>query len=468
MRLFHHIARLAFVVAIMAVLPAAHCGAGANGSASVRSPRAQKWYARAEREFTVVELDAAADSVRRALDVVPNDDEVKVLAAKISLARLEYDEVLRLLRGTTNAAALALRGRAFWYKGDIEAAARELDSLLDDPEVEDPWAKAISKLAHRGTGRKPFDIHTTNGRLETVQMARVAGVPLFVVPVEIDGDKALALVSTGNAEVMVDSATRREPSWISLRFGTRLEVRDVPALTQDLTEISMQLGVPIKALLGANLLRKLNATLDHRGRQFVARSFVPPPPPVASRVDVFYLRGGGMVLGSAFGDDDPLRTSFFVDSSMGHTIALDGDGWKKIGVNTADLAPVPEAGGQLRNGHIPMLQFGAFKLPQLPAVYGAPVAKVERELDVDIDGVVGAGLLAAFRLTFSDGGRVLWVEQRPATDQFGAGTLPSTLPAPGQSTAPPLLEQVPTVVPSPDSPVPTVPSLPTVGGNKKE
>lgn len=60
-----------------------------------------------------------------------------------------------------------------------------------------------------------------------------------------------------------------------------------------------------------------------------------------------------------------------------------------------------------------MMQFGAFKLPQVPGVYGAPIDRVERELDIDIDGAVGAGLLASFRLTFADQGRVLWVEQRP-------------------------------------------------------
>ncbi len=421
MSLRAHLARTSLALALLAVLPAAHCGLGANSAD--RPPKAQQWLERAERELRAADVDAANDSVRHALDIVPEDEEVRVLAAQISLARLEYDEVLRLTRGISNRHALALRGRAFWYKGEIDSAARELDRLLDDPEVDDQWAKAIATLAHHGTGRRPFEIQTTNGRLETVQMARVAGVPLFVVPVEIDGDKALALVSTGNAEVMIDSSTRREPSWISLRFGDRLEVKDVPALTQDLTEISMRLGVPIKALLGANLLRHLNATLDHAGRQFVARAFVPPPPPVASRVDVFYMRGGGMVLGSKIGDDAARQTALFVDSSMGHTVALDADGWKKVGVDAARLPLSPDAEGDLRTGSIPMLQFGAFKLPQVPGVYGAPIDRVERELDIDIDGAVGAGLLASFRLTFADQGRVLWVEQRPPVAPPGAPAL---------------------------------------------
>lgn len=425
----------------MAVLGAAPllagCPTGANSPSSNRPPKAEKWYQRAIDEYSAAQVDTAHDSVRHALDIVPEDPEVRVLAARIALARLEYDEVVRLLDGLESSPARSLRGRAYWYQGEIERTARELDRLLDDPEVDDPWAKAINKLAHRGEGRKPFDITTTEGRLESVQMAKVAGVPLYVVPLEIDGDKALALVSTGTAEVMLDSATRRDPSWVSLRFGERLEVRDVPALTQDLTQFSMKLGVPIKALLGSNLLRHLNATLDWRGRQFVARSFVPPAPPVASRVDVYYMRGGGMVLGGGLGGDPVRPTSFFVDTSMGYSLALDRDGWEKIGVNAASLPMVPDIQeGELRTGSVPLLHFGAFKLPQTPGVYGAPIESVEKELQIDIDGAVGAGLLSEFRLTFSDGGRVLWVEQRTLGETGLMGPGGAIGPPPGGTGLP--------------------------------
>ena len=414
--------RLALLVALAA--PLAGCPLGANSPESNRPPKAQKWYERATREYQSAEVDAAQTSVRRALDIVPQDDDVRMLAARIALARLEFDEVLRLLEGLQIREAYALRGRAYWYKGELDRTARELDRLLDDPEVSDPWASAISKLAHGGSGRRPFEIATTDGRLESVEMARVAGVPLFVLPLEIDGDRALALVSTGTAEVMIDSATRREPSWVSLRFGERLEVKDVPALTQDLSELSMKLGVPIKALLGTNLLRHLNVTLDHGGRQFVARSFAPPPPPVASRVDLFYLRGGGMVFGSTLGDDGAPRASLFIDSSMGHSVALDRAGWKKVGVDANSLPLAGDGDSGFRTGAIPLMQFGAFKLPQIPAVFGAPIDLVEKELQIDIDGVVGAGLLSEFRLTFADGGRVLWIEQRQPVVPPPAGNAP--------------------------------------------
>jgi len=468
------------LAALACVVALTGCPTGAKSPDDMRPPRAQKWYERAQSEYQVANLEAAHDSARHALDLVPKDPEVRLLAAKVALARLEYDEVLRLLRGIETTAASALRGRAYWYQGDLEKAADELDKLLADPEVTDKWAKSITKLARRGVGRKPFDITITEGRLAAVQMARVApGVPLYIVPLEIDGDKALALVSTGTAEVMVDGATRREPSWVSLRFAKRLEVKDVPALTQDLSAISHSLGAPIKALLGANLLRHLNVTLDHKGRQFVARDFTPPPPPVASRVDVHYLRGGGMVLGSAFGEDGRPRASLFVDSGMGHSVALDAGGWKKLGIEAAKL-PAIDGGenGEMRTGAIPLLQFGAFKLPQIPAVFGPPIDRVERELSIDIDGVVGAGLLSNFRLTLSDRGRVLWVEQTPdLAAPSGAPLPPGPLPTqpigPGLPTGPgpgglPGGEPVPVLPPLSDAPpltpVPPPPELPESGG----
>lgn len=414
-----------------------------------RPPKAEKWYRRAQQEFRVADVDAAHDSIQQALDIVPADEQVRLLAARVALARLEYAEVVRLLRDAQSAEALALLGRAYWYDGKLDEAAEKFQAMLTDPDVVDPWAKAVTKLALEGSGRRPFEI--SGGLLAQVDLPRLGpNVPFFVVPLEIDGDAALAMVSTGNAEVVLDSATRREPSWISLRFGKRLEVSDVPALTQDLSGLSGQLGAPIKALLGSNLLRHLNVTLDHPGRQFVARSFVPPPPPVASRIDLFYLRGGGMLMGANLGRDEGARAALFIDSAATHPVTLDRGGWKKLGIDVATL-PIDPSDPQkkLRAGSIPLLRFGVFELPQVAAVYGVPFERMEQELNIDVDGVVGAGLLSKFRLTLSDGGRVLWVEQNIAVPARRRGGQPPDAPAGvgTGATTPPAVP--PTVGPAP-------------------
>lgn len=395
-----------------AVILAASLSAGCSGASSPDSSRPEKaetWYRRAQREYREADFAEARDSVTKALAIVPEDPDVRILAGEVALASLEYSEVLRLLKGVPGTEAARLRGRALWYKGELDAAADELEAMLNDPEVKDEWAKATSKLARRGAGRTPFEIK--GGLLGAVEMVVVSPVaPYFVVPVEIDGESALAMIATGSGEVVVDSATRPEPSWVSLRFD-HLEVKDVPALPQDLSGISKEIGAPIKAMLGVNLLRHLNATFDFSGHQFVVRSFVPPPPPRATRLDLHYARGGGMVVQSTFAGDNGPKAALLVDTHRPFAVALDEAGWKKAGLDLAKLRPVagdPEQ--KLKEGSIPLLRLGAFDLRNVSGLFGVPLTDLEKATQVDLDGLVGASLLYRYRCTFADGGRVLWIE----------------------------------------------------------
>ncbi|UQA62119.1 tetratricopeptide repeat protein [Polyangium aurulentum] len=401
-----------------------------------RPAAADKWYQRAKQDFQTAEVEEARDSIKKALAIVPNDPEVRKLAARIALARLDYAETVRLLKGVKGSEASGLRGRALWYSGDLEAAADELDAMLNDPDVVDDWAKGITKLARRGAGRTPFAL--SGALLASTELPHVNPyTPFFVVPVEIDGESALALVATGNAEVVLDSATRPEPSWISMRFGQKLEVHDVPALTQDLSGVSKQMGAPIKALLGVNLLRHLHATLDYDGRQFVARTFSPPPPPEATRVDLSYVRGGGMILRGKFGGERGESVSLLLDTSMTFPLALDEGGWKKAGHVAKELKLVPEDPDQkLREGVVSMVRLGAFDVPKVPGVFGTPVGQIEKALGLDIDGVLGTGLIAPFRVTFGDGGRHMWIEDTTAQLQRIMAESASRPPAPANEPDP--------------------------------
>ncbi|WP_437946000.1 hypothetical protein WME98_34845 [Sorangium sp. So ce296] len=395
------------------------------GPESARPPAAEKWLARARQEFQSADVDNARDAVAKALTIVPTDTEARLLAGRIALARLDYAEALRLLKGVAGSEAAGIRGRALWYKGDLDAAADELEAMLDDPEVVDDWAKSIAKLARRGAGRAPFTL--SGGLLAAIEMPHVnPAAPFFVVELEIDGESALAMVSTGTGEVVLDSSTRKEPSWVSLRFGRRLEVNDVPALTQDLSGISKQIGAPVKALLGVNLIRHLNATIDYAGRQFVVRSFSPPAPPDATRVDVAFIKGGGMVLRSSLGPDKTVQGPMLIDTSMTFPIALDKEGWKKAGFEADGLKRVEQDPEQkLKQGVVPMLRLGALEIPKVPGVYGAPLQAVEKQLQLDLDGVIGAGLLAYFRVTFADGGRLMWIEDDTAVNKVLQGGEPA-------------------------------------------
>jgi hypothetical protein len=419
------------------------CGGVGPGEASW-PPMAKKWFDRADASYHRVDIDDAQQAVDNALRIDPHRTKIRLLAAHIALARLQYDRAIQLLQGLNSGEARGIRGRALWYSGKLDAAADELEALLSDPDVRDPWAQQVAKLARLGTGRKPFSM--SGGLVAVTEMPQVASTSL-VVPLEVNGEPGLGLIATGTAEAFLDSSGGNgEPSWVSLRFGSKssIEVKDVPALPKDLSGISRQLNAPIKMLIGVNLLRHLHCTFDFAGSQFVVRTFEPPPPPHATTVKLAYVRGGGMVMRGGFGQgESPELGSLLVDTSMTFPVALDKAGWKKAGVALSTLQPVPDAGG-LRHGVLPLLRVGAFQVPSVPAVYGAPVKELEDGLGVHLDGLVGSGLLAAFRVTLVDDGRTMWLEDNPAAlgarrrppPQQGGQlqlTPPSGAPPPGEA-----------------------------------
>ncbi|MBX3183695.1 MAG: hypothetical protein KIT72_06195 [Polyangiaceae bacterium] len=410
-------ARLALLPALVACGPALiACGpAGSSGADPAFPPLAKKWYDRGLESFRGADIADAESAVASALRIAPEHEDVRMLGARVALAKLDYDRCVELLQGLDTGEARGLRGRAHWYAGRIDRAADELEALLADPGVRDEWAENVAKLARRGGGRTPFRL--SGGMLGYGEMPRVSQTNLsLIIPVEVNGEEGLGLVHTGYAETVIDGSG--DPAWISLRFGdtrqpdaSHLEVKDVPAITKDLSGLSRQMNAPIKVLLGVNLLRHIHPTFDFEGGQFVVRSFEPPPPPAATTVRVAYVRGGGMVMRSALGREaSSPHAALFVDTSMNFPFAFAETGWKKAGVTLASLQAVPGA-PQLKRGVIPFMQLGAFALPNVEAVH---LAEPPTDLEMQIDGTIGAPLFAAFRITLHDGGRALWLEDHPA------------------------------------------------------
>ncbi len=385
--------------------------AAAGGSGADWPPISKRWFDRGDASFRQGDLEDAEIASDNALRVTPDREEVRLLAGRIALAKLEYARALQVLKGLDSTEARSLRGRAYWYSGDVDHAADELEKLVADPEIRDPWATEIAKLARRGTGRKPFEM--SGGEVGVTDMPRT-GSTAMIVPLEINGEPGLGLIATGTAEAVVDSSAGGQANWVSLRFGERVEVRDVPALAKDLSGISRQVNAPIKILLGVNLLRHLHPTFDLIGGQFVVRRYEPPPPPVATTVKLNYVRGGGMLLRGSFGADATAQAcSLLVDTSIVYPVALDAGGWKKAGVPQSALRSVPN-GGSMKSGTVPLLKLGAFDLPGVPALSGdEPVKEREDGLGIELDGLIGSGLLANFRVTLADAGRTMWLEEMP-------------------------------------------------------
>lgn len=434
------------------------CGGGPDANTSGRTPVADKWITRAKQSYRSGDLDDASTAAKGALEAAPRDNEVRLLAARIALAKLDYPETIKLTEGLPGSDAKSLRGRALWYSGDIERAADELEDMLRDPSVKDPWARDVAKLARRGQGRHPFAIE---GALVAAVDMPQAG-PALVVPCELEGERILALVATNMGELMIDSASRKEPAWVNLRFGDRLEVKDVPALTHDLSQISRTLGAPIKALIGINALRHMHVTFDRRGSQFVVRKSEPTAPPEASRVPLVYVRGGGMMMRVAVSNKDDGGALLFVDSSAFYPLALEDAVLKRSGADLSTFRPEPGAPPSWKLGFLPYFKLGSMELPQIPAMQGAPIGEYKGSFDVDMSGVIGAGLLSAFRVTFAEDGRYVWMELDPSLlapgPSRGAGAPPPAAAPP--SAAPPSAPLAPSLTPPAVRPAPAIPPAP--------
>ncbi len=442
-------------VAFLASLAA--CGPSVDPRHPARTPLADQWYARASESYRAGDFDDATVSAKSALQAAPSDPEIRTLAGRIALCRLEYHEALKLTEGLQTTDVHGIRGRAYWYGGDIEQAADELEAMLQDPAVKDPWAHDIAALARRGQGRHPFAME---GALVAVVEMPKAG-PALIVPVELEGENILALVATASGEVVIDSSSRREAAWVNLRFADRIEVKDVPALAQDLSGVSRQLGAPIKALLGSNLLRHIHATFDRRGDQFVVRREDPAPPPDASRLPLAYIRGGGMLARVGLAGKDAGLTPMLVDSAALFPMALGDAEWKKAGVDLASLHPDPNA-NNMKTGTVPAIKLGAFDLPKVPAVEGASLADVRANVDIDVGGIVGAGLLYLFRVTMGEDGRFAWLEPDPTLLQDSSAVRPSPPPPSDAVTPPPPARPGPaeSSAPKAAAPAPAKPATP--------
>jgi hypothetical protein len=430
-----------------------------TGGAGGREPEwpavAKKWFDRAQQSFSALDIGDAELSVKNALELEPERPSVKLLAASIALAQMRYDEAVSLLAGQTSVEARGLRSRAYWYSGQLGNAADELDRLLEDPEVKDPWARGVQQLARTGEGREPFRL--TGSLLAVVDMPRLP-VPTLIVPLELNGEPVLAMVATGTPEVEIDS-TQSKPSWVSLRFGRRLEVKDVPALSRDLSGLSRRVGAPIKLLLGVNLLRRLNVTFDFYASQFIVRSFAPPPPPEATALELSYIKGGGMVTRGRLGPEPTAPSvAFLVDTGVVFPLALSDSGWQKAGLDPKTFESVAGE-ASLKQGVLPRLMLGAFDLPRIPAIAGLPLGDLEQGGGIRVDGVIGSALVAEFRASLVDQGRTLWLEEMPLPSVAGSPGEPSSEAA-GAADLPP-------VQPKPLLPAPRLPGTSPPGAKPR-
>ena len=98
----------------------AGCAGGAGPTTPNRTPLATKWFDRAQSSYKAGDFEDARDAAKSALQAAPQDPEIKLLNARLALARLDFDEALKLTEGMQATETHGIRGRAYWYRGDLE------------------------------------------------------------------------------------------------------------------------------------------------------------------------------------------------------------------------------------------------------------------------------------------------------------------------------------------------------------
>jgi hypothetical protein len=120
---------------------------------------------------------------------------------------------------------------------------------------------------------------------------------------------------------------------------------------------------------------------------------------------------------------------------------LQDSAWEKAGVDVHTLLPLPDD-PTIKHGMVPMFRVGGFDLAKMPAIAGVDLHELVTSAGIDIDlaGIVGADLLAFFRVTFADDGRFMWIEPDPTLlgpSQRAPGATPAPPPASAAPNAPP-------------------------------
>ena len=115
------------ILLLIVFLLVAGCGGTLSNRDADWPPLAKKWYDRATASLKMGDMQDAALSSENSLRLEPNRPEIRLLAAKVALSRLEFERVVQLTAGLSDPAAESIRGRALWYAGRVQEAAESLD-----------------------------------------------------------------------------------------------------------------------------------------------------------------------------------------------------------------------------------------------------------------------------------------------------------------------------------------------------
>ncbi len=347
---------------------------------------AARWTEQAAEAWSALDPERAATLADRALQLGAGD-EAKEIAARAQLALGHAERVEAALAGVSDPVLLRLRARAEITLGRFDAALATLEAARRHGE-EDPWTEAVIGAVRAAAGGEAYAI-------EGAREAELAmeDLPLPVVRVRAGPVETLALIGT-SADLMVLDPSLRETSGAldELALGD-LRVRDVPFVTRSHAPVRDALGADIGAVIGADLLLRLSATIDGPNRRLAVHA-APPVRDAATSAPLLTPSGSFLVV--------PVRTAsaeawMTLDTAGLFPVALTPGADAILGVDGLEWYDV-EGGPSM--AVVDELRIGDLVVEQIPLVRGLLGEDHARAVEAPVAGSIGWALLGQLTIAF--------------------------------------------------------------------
>lgn len=361
------------------------------------------------------DLEGARVALADALDADPTSADARALGARVAAALGRDAAALELLADRTEPPLLALAGRLLIREEHLVTAAERLAPHATDP-AETPVLAAYLDVARAGG---THDLYQLGG--DDAALPFVDGPPLPVVEVRVGDETLPALVATSADLLVLDGPTAARLPAVeaggpaggvarAVALGGATVAR-VPYVTRDLGPIAAQLGVPVAAVVGLDLLVRLRATIDGPGRRLVVRPGGPPAETPPAEVGVPYATFGGSHLAVRVRLGPEVGGWMVVDSAGAFPLALVPAALDALGVDVARLPAVEGApGADVRMLALPEVRLGDVLLEEVPAATGLVGDDLGPTLGAPLAGLVGDVVLGRFAVTFDPERRRLIIE----------------------------------------------------------
>jgi hypothetical protein len=343
-------------------------------------------------------LDAARTSLEKAINLMPDATEAKVLLAETLYRQDDFSGAAKVLRSAGPAAA----------------------SL---PTMDSYSTLIVSKLESFGTSQP-------NGVIapgERTVLKFIKTDPLPIVHVKVNGKDAVFFIDTGGAEAIIDTHFAKElkiPQYAataglfaggqgaavgsgkieSLTLG-QWTVRNVPVQIIDTRAFSSAFGVQIDGCIGTVVLARFLTTLDYQNGQLILQprsASLPKKRSTGSVIVPFWLTGDHVIV--AFGAVNQLPPSLFlVDSGMTSGVNLRQSMFKAAHIQLDEAKAADGRGGAGALRTVPYVaanvSLGDWHEENVPGEFDGPQA-AEDKFGFFVQGLVGHEFLKPHIVTF--------------------------------------------------------------------